>query len=171
MLQPNRWLSFIEDKFNKIWRWSCLYKGLPWWLSGKEYPYRWRRHRFDPWIGKIPWRRKCQPTPIFLPGEFHGQRSLAGYSPWGYKESDMTEWLPLSLFFKPLSLWLFGTAVRANMCNHNENTVPNFKNTIINYCLTIFNWPMLPILNSVLFVLQYVSVQALIHHHHNIKKK
>ena len=45
----------------------------------------------DPWVGKIPWRRKWQPTPVFLPGEFHGQRILAGYSPWGYKESDMTE--------------------------------------------------------------------------------
>jgi len=40
---------------------------------------------------KIPWRRKWQPTPVFLPGEFHGQRSLAGYSPQGRKESDMTE--------------------------------------------------------------------------------
>ena len=133
----------------------------------------WFRQKRDldwTWVRKICWRRKWEATPIFLPGEFHGQRSLAGYSPWGYKESDMTEWLPLSLFFKPLSLWLFGTAARANMCNHNENTVPNFKNTIINYCLTIFNWPMLPILNSVLFVLQYVSVWALIHHHHNIKK-
>ena len=38
--------------------------------------------RFDPWVGKIPWRRKWLPTPAFLPGEFHGQRSLAGYSPW-----------------------------------------------------------------------------------------
>ena len=45
----------------------------------------------DPWVGKIPWRRKWQPTPVFLPGEFHGQRTLAGYSPWGRKESDMTE--------------------------------------------------------------------------------
>ena len=41
----------------------------------------------------MPWRRKWQPTPVFLPGEFHGQRSLAGYRPWGHKESDMTEWL------------------------------------------------------------------------------
>ena len=39
----------------------------------------------------IPWRRKWQPTPVFLPGEFHGERSLAGYSPWGRKESDTTE--------------------------------------------------------------------------------
>ena len=52
---------------------------------------RCKRSGFDPWIGKIPWRRKWQPTPGFLPGESHGQRSLAGYSPWGPKESDTTE--------------------------------------------------------------------------------
>ena len=45
---------------------------------------------FDPQIGKIPWRREWQPTPVFLPREFRGQRSLVGYSPWGHKESDMT---------------------------------------------------------------------------------
>ena len=42
---------------------------------------------FNPWVGKISWRRKWQPTPVFFPGEFHGQRSLAGYSPRGCKES------------------------------------------------------------------------------------
>ena len=46
---------------------------------------------FDPWVGKIPWRKEWQPTPVFLPGESHGQRSLAGYSPWGHEEMDMTE--------------------------------------------------------------------------------
>ena len=52
--------------------------------SGKEPDCqfrRLRRHGFDPWVGKIPWRRAWQPTAIFLPGESHGQRSLAGYSP------------------------------------------------------------------------------------------
>ena len=48
---------------------------------------------FDPWVGKIPWRRGWQPTPGFLPGESHGQRSLVGYSPWGHKEWDTTEQL------------------------------------------------------------------------------
>ena len=48
---------------------------------------RCKRHRFNPWVGKIPWRRKWQPTPVFLPGKSHGQRSLVGYSPWGRKES------------------------------------------------------------------------------------
>ena len=53
------------------------------------------RHKFDPWIGKIPWRRKWQPAPVFLPGESHGQRSLTDYSPWGHKESDTTERLSM----------------------------------------------------------------------------
>ena len=46
---------------------------------------------FNPWVRKIPWRRKWQPTPVFLPGESHGQRSLVGYSLWDCKESDTTE--------------------------------------------------------------------------------
>ena len=69
----------------------CLYEfGLSWWLSCKESAYqcrRHRRHRFDPWVRKIPWRRKWQPTPIILPGKSYGQRSLEGYSLWEYKES------------------------------------------------------------------------------------
>ena len=49
---------------------------------------------FDPWVGKILWRKERQSTPVFLPGqEFHGQRTLAGYSSWGHKESDTTEQL------------------------------------------------------------------------------
>ena len=51
---------------------------------------RCQRSRFDPWIGKIPWRRAQQPIPGFLPGESHGQRSLAGCSPQGHTESDTT---------------------------------------------------------------------------------
>ena len=46
---------------------------------------------FDTWVGKIPWSTKWQPAPVFLSGKFHGQRSLASYSPWGRKELDMTE--------------------------------------------------------------------------------
>ena len=47
--------------------------------------------RFDPWLGKIPWKRKRQATPVILPGKPHGQRSLVGYSPRGHKESEATE--------------------------------------------------------------------------------
>ena len=52
---------------------------------------RHKRHQFDLWVRKLPWRRKWQPTPVFLPRNFHGQESLAGYGPQGHKESDMTE--------------------------------------------------------------------------------
>ena len=59
---------------------------LPSWLGGKESACQRRRHRrfrLDPWVGKIPLRRKCQPTALFLPGESHEQRSLEGYGPRG----------------------------------------------------------------------------------------
>ena len=52
---------------------------------------RGKRHWFTPWVGKLPWRRKWQLTPVFLPGKSHEQRNLTSYSLWGCKESDMTE--------------------------------------------------------------------------------
>ena len=58
----------------------------------KESAPQCRRCRFDPYIWKIPWRRKWQPTAVFLPGKSHGQRNLVGYSPWGHKELDMAEY-------------------------------------------------------------------------------
>ena len=60
------------------------------WCSGKEPACQLRRPGFDPWVRKIPGSRYWQPIPASLPGKFHGQRSLAGYSPWGRKESEMT---------------------------------------------------------------------------------
>ena len=59
---------------------------LPWWLRLWRIHMQWRRAKFDPWVRKIPWRSKWQPTPVFLPGKSHGQRSLVGYSPRGLKE-------------------------------------------------------------------------------------
>ena len=67
-----------------IWGESPL--GLLRWLSGKESAFQCRRCKrceLDPWVRKIPWRRKWQPTPVFFPGEPHRQRSLVGYSPKG----------------------------------------------------------------------------------------
>ena len=67
---------FIKGHFNS---WRYLVSGLPRWHSSKESTCqcrRCKRHRFDPWVGKIPWRRKWQPTPVFLPGKFHGQRRV-----------------------------------------------------------------------------------------------
>ena len=77
------------------WEWQ----GFPGGFIGKEPARQCRRHekcRFDSWLGKIHWRRAWQPTPVFLPGEFHGQRSLAGYSLWGHRVghnwSNLAQW-------------------------------------------------------------------------------
>ena len=72
--------------------------GLPWWFKWLRVHLQCRRPRFSPWVGKITWRREWLPTPVFLPGEVHGQRSLAGYRLWGCKELDMTEQLSLPFF-------------------------------------------------------------------------
>ena len=79
----------------QFWNLSVL---LTAWLSD-----RFRRHRFDPWVGKIPWRRKWQPTPVFLPENSHGQKSLEGYSPWCCKESGTIEQLSMHTLSPPPS--------------------------------------------------------------------
>ena len=75
--------------------WGNPSRGLPRWFQWlKNHPVKCRRckrHGFDPWVGKIPWRRAWQLTPVFLPRKSNGQESLVGYSSWGYKESDTTE--------------------------------------------------------------------------------
>ena len=76
-----------EEGFWGIIRAQVRFPGV----SGGKVWLQCRRPGFDPWVGKIPWRRKWQPTPVFLPGKSHGLRSLVGYSPWGRKESDTTE--------------------------------------------------------------------------------
>ena len=74
-----------------------------------------RRCGFDPWLGKIPWRRKWQPTPVFLPEKFHGHWILVGYSPWGHKESDRTELLsvPATLLVIPFVERVLSSSVKA----------------------------------------------------------
>ena len=58
----------------------------PWWFSSKESACQCRRRKINPWVGKIPWKRKWQPTPVFLPGKSHGWKSLVSYSPLGCKK-------------------------------------------------------------------------------------
>ena len=77
------------------------------------------------WVGKIPWKMEWLSTPVFLPGESHGQRSLEGYSPCGHKEPDTTEWLTLSLSKQYLS-------GRGNWCSKRRNVSPQTKHTGIN---------------------------------------
>ena len=71
-----------------------MLRGFPRGAIDKELACQCRRHtrhRFSPWVRKVPWRRLWQSTPVLLPGESHGQRSLVGYSPWGHKELDTSE--------------------------------------------------------------------------------
>ena len=74
--------------------------------DSKASPYNAGDSDSIPWVGKIPWRREQLTTPVFLPGEFHGQRNLVGYSPWGRTELDTTEQLSLSL--PPSTLFILG---------------------------------------------------------------
>ena len=71
--------------------WGVVALGLPWRCRGKEPSCQCRRHQFNLWVRNIPWRRKWQPTPVFLPGKSHGQRCLVGYSPRSHEKSDTTE--------------------------------------------------------------------------------
>ena len=109
----------LGHRLHSFGAWACLLQGM-WNPPGPEVeslsPLHWQEdsyplcHQGSPrisWVGKIPWRRAWQPTPVFLAGESYGQRSLAGYSPWGHKESDMTvvtqhdmAWFCLGLKFR-----------------------------------------------------------------------
>ena len=89
-IMPPSWISYCE--ITQIY----LLLGLPKCLSGKESACRCKRRRFDPWVRKIPWRRKWEPAPVLLPGKSRGQRSPVGYSPWGREESDTTKPSPPS---------------------------------------------------------------------------
>ena len=73
--------------------WVYVSMGFPGSSDSNESAYQCRKPRFDPWVGKIAWRREWLPTPVFLPRKFHGQGSLVGYSLWDWKESGTTEWL------------------------------------------------------------------------------
>ena len=97
-LQPRETTSFyapeIRTEPKASWGKHNQYPGLPWGLSSKVLTCQCRTRKrpgFSPWVRKIPWRRAWQSTPVVLPGESHGQRSLAGYGPLGLKESDTTE--------------------------------------------------------------------------------
>ena len=77
--------------------WAAVSRdGLPWGLRWQGICLQCRRPGFNPWVGKIPWRRVWQPIPVFLPGKSHGQRSLVGYSLWGLKGLDTNERLRLT---------------------------------------------------------------------------
>ena len=95
-------------------------------VSGKISTCQCRRHGFSPWVGKIPWRREWLPTPVFLPGEPHRQRSLADNCPWGCKELDKNEQLnqlPQTGWFKTIEIWDFPGGLLVTVpCYHCRGT-------------------------------------------------
>ena len=106
-------LQSIPQRFHhceqKHWTHEAITPHSPRWCSSRETVCQCRRCKrrgFQLWVGKIPWRREWQPTPVFLPGKSHGQRTLVGYSPWGHRESDMTELTLLFSFLSPITFKL-----------------------------------------------------------------
>ena len=104
-------LSFLilSERVNKI---TMSFSSLIYSFESRDYkPRFWNPILWVPGLiprfGKIPWRRKWLCTPVFLPGEFHGERSLMGYSPWGHKVSDTTDWLTLSLSMETVTDFIF----------------------------------------------------------------
>ena len=79
------WVATIQSRIRRHIGNIAVLFGLPRWPSGKESACQDSRHGFDPWVGKIPWRREWQPALVFLPGKSHRQRSLASCGPWGRK--------------------------------------------------------------------------------------
>ena len=107
--------------------------------------------RFNPWVGKIPWRREWQPTLVFLLREFLGQRSLAGYSPWAHKKLDTTQQLSLFFFFEneqglfPRQIWPWNTEwsraktnrVLLRKCTgHNKHPLPTTQEKTLHMDIT-----------------------------------
>ena len=89
-----------------------------------------------PWVAKFPWRRKWQPTPVLLPGESHGWRSLVGYNPWGHKELDTTDWqLSLSKYIRfrtamcswLINFFIIGEWLSLAVFFALKSTLPNFR--------------------------------------------
>ena len=98
--RPRWWLP-MHSLYNNLLKYTFMFcslfctcdLGLAWWLSGKASTCQCRRCIFDPWVGKIPWRRKWQLASVFLPGKSHGRRSLASHSPWGSKsQTRLSNW-------------------------------------------------------------------------------
>ena len=116
----------------------CL---LPWWLSGKEST---NARDVGSWVEKIRWRKAWLLTPVLLPGEFHGQRSLAGYCPWGQKELDMTERLTLSLVIYSLYQKFFTLILTKANTIHLSRVNFNTAGWNTGVCLTLFRCVSLP---------------------------
>ena len=93
--------------------------------DGKASALQGGRPRFDPWVGKILWRRKWQATPVLLPEKSHGRRSRVGYSPWGYKELDTPEQLHFHYTYIPVCI------TESLRCTPKTNKILQMNYTLI----------------------------------------
>ena len=108
---PNKVCTYQQQLINPNYS-----LGLPWWLRSKKPTCQYRRCGFDLRVGKIPWRRKWQPTPLFMPGTSHGQRKLVGYSPWGFEElAQLSDSAITIIYFPSLQVCLFWNLSK---CDH-----------------------------------------------------
>ena len=108
---------------------------------------------FHAWVGKIPWEKKWQPTPVFLPGKSYGQRSLMGYNPWGHKELDMSERLTHTLLLRTRIL---GKAVHELACRFFFHPTHKFApRTLLDDQLFFFNSQVLFFANKFFILKQF----------------
>ena len=115
------------------------YSIRPKWCSGKESTCQCRKHSFDPWIRKIPWRRKWQPTVVFLPGKSHGQEDLADYSLWSRKVLDTTEWVSIPCYWGKNFLGILPNApwIRLSWLDLWTSTIPG---PVWEHCPSWYPW-------------------------------
>ena len=122
------------------------------------------RDGFYLWVGKIPWRRKWQPTPVLLPGKSHGWRSLVGYSPWGHKESDMTEQLHFHFHvhrvgdaIEPFHPQSYPSPLAFSLSQHQDRDAHRFCIIFVDPITLHFRSPFLYTLIPCLGYVRYVS--------------
>ena len=118
-----------------------------------------RGSRFNPWVGKLPWKRRQLPTPVFLSGELHGQRSLVVSSPWYCKESDMTE--NIYKYIKCIAFIIYSMLVCCCCCS------------VIKSCLTLYDpmdcsTPKFPVLHYLWRLLKLKSIELVMPSNHLI---
>ena len=115
------------------------------------------RPGFNPWVRKIPWRRKRLPTPVLMRGKFHGERSLEGYSPWGHTESDTTEHARTAFHLICHVIGLKNSLSMSAIDTQQESTqTPRFIN-IVNFTVKSFGSIFLDLFNSIYLPMDYIK--------------
>ena len=140
--------------------------GFPRGSDGKSICLQCRRPGFNLWVGKIPWRRKWQPTSVLLPGKFHRQRSLVGYSPWGCKELDTTEQLHffllllnmLLLFYVFLVFWLW-SMLDLISSTRNQTRTPYIGRQSLNHWTTR-EVPLISLFSLILKLVAQMEIES-----------